>query len=127
MGRVQWRAMRLEGPIECRRTASACVTLIGRAERGERTYLTLAVAAPADLPSRIDAGTVEWLDDGLCRICTPGHEWRLESRRSFVHRDASAAFYAALPPRRVPLAKRVLFRLMLASAGSRIGRRWLGR
>ncbi|MGH8220511.1 MAG: hypothetical protein ACREUT_18405 [Steroidobacteraceae bacterium] len=117
--------MRFEGPIECCCTASACVTLSARAEHGERAYLTLAVAAPADLPPRLDVGTVEWLDGGSCRIVTPGREWRLESRRSFVHRDASAAFYAALPPRRVPLAKRMLFRLMLAAAGSRIGRRWL--
>lgn len=119
--------MRLEGPIDCRRTASACVTFIGRAQRGERTYLTLTVAAPADLPSRIDGGTVEWLDGGQCLIFMPGREWHLESPRSFVHRDASGAFYAALPPRRVPLTKRMLFRVVLAAARSGIGRRWLAR
>jgi hypothetical protein len=118
--------MRLQGPIECRR-GPACVTLIGLAEGGERMYLTLGATAPADLPPRIDDGAVELLPHGRCRVSMPGREWHLDSRRLFVHRDASGAFYGALPPRRVPLAKRALFRVMLAIAGSRAGRRWLGR
>lgn len=124
---VQWRSMRLEGPIECRRTAEACVTLVGRAERGERVYLTLVATAPADLPARIEDGVVELLEGGRCRVSMPGREWHLDSRHAFVHRDACDPFYAALPPRRVPLAKRALFRLVLAAAGTRIGRRWLAR
>lgn len=121
------RAMRLKGPIECRRTAMACVTFVGQTERGERAYVTLAVSAPADLPPRMDDGAVELLEGGRCRVSMAGREWNLDSRRLLVHRDVSGPFYTALPPRRVPLAKRVLYGLMLAVAGSPVGRRWLGR
>ena len=119
--------MQLKGSIECRRTAAASITLVGQTERGERVYLTLGAEAPADLPPRIDDGSVELLDGGRCRVSVSGREWLLDSRRLFVHRDASNEFYAALPSVPVRLAKRMLFRLMLAIAGSRAGRWWLAR
>lgn len=119
--------MRLKGSIECRRTAAACVTLIGKTELGERTFLTLGTDAPTDLPSRIDDGIVDVLDGGRCRVSMSGREWLLESPRLFVHRDASDEFYAALPPRSVRLARRMLFSLLLAVAGSRAGQWWLAR
>jgi len=125
--RVQWRFMRLKGPIECRRTAAACVTLVGQTELGERAYLTLATPAPADLPARIDDGAVELLEGGRCRISMPGREWDLDAQQALLHRDVSAQFYAALPPRRVPLMKRVFFGLVLAIAESPVGRGWLAR
>ncbi len=70
---------------------------------------------------------MDLLDDGRCRVAMLGREWLLVSPRTFVHHDASGAFYAALPPRRVPLVKRVFWRFLLAAAGSRAGRWWLGR
>lgn len=120
-------AMRLKGPIECRRTAAAGITLIGQTERGERAYVTLDARAPADLPPHLDEGIVELLPGGPCRVSCPGREWRVEGKRRFVHRDVSAAFYAVLPPRPVRLTKRLLFRLMLTAASSRAGRWWLAR
>jgi hypothetical protein len=119
--------MRLKGPIECRSTAAACVTFVGQTERGERAYVTLAVPAPADLPARIDDGAVDLLEGGRCRVSMAGREWHLDSRQLLVHRDASGPFYTALPPRRVPLAKRLLYGLMLVVAGSPAGKRWLAR
>jgi hypothetical protein len=118
--------MRLDGRIECRATP-ASVTLVGHTESGGRVHLTLATAATADLPAVIEEGAVELLDGGRCRISAPGREWLLLSPRTFLHHDASRALYAALPPRRVPLAKRLLWHLVLAVAASRAGRRWLGR
>jgi hypothetical protein len=44
-----------------------------------------------------------------------------------MHRDVSPAFYAAVPPRRVPLFKRVLWTVGLAVAASPLGRYWLNR
>jgi hypothetical protein len=117
--------MKLKGSIECRRTAAACVTFVGQTEGGERTYVTLAVPAPEDLPPRIDGGAVDLLEGGQCRVSMPGRSWQLDSRQPLVHRDVSGPFYAALPPRRVPVAKRMLYGLMLAVAGSPAGRRWL--
>jgi len=118
--------MRLKGSIECRRTAAACVTLVVRTERGERAYVTLSAQAPDDLPARIDHGVVELLE-GAYRVSWSAREWLLDSSRVLVHRDASDAFYAALPPRPVRPVKRMLFRLVLAVAGSRAGRWWLAR
>lgn len=119
--------MRLKGTIECRRTAAACVTLTGETERGERAFVTLLAQAPIDLPPRVDDGLVELLEGGRCRVSASGCEWHLDAKRLFVHRDACESFYAALPPRPVRLAKRVLFRLMLVAAASRAGRWWLAR
>src|SRR6185437_4238184 len=108
-------------------TAAGCLTFVGQTERGERTYVTLTVTAPADLPPRIDDGAVDVLEGGRCRVSMPGREWHLEARQLLVHRDVSGPFYAALPPRRVPIAKRLFYGLMLAAAGSSAGRRWLAR
>jgi len=119
--------MRLQGPIECRRTAEACVTFVGQTESGERAYVTLAAPAPADLPSRIDDGAVELLEGGRCRVSMAGRMWQLDARQALVHRDVSGPFYAALPPRPAPLAKRLLYGLILAVAGSPVGKRWLAR
>jgi hypothetical protein len=119
--------VRLKAPIECRRTAAACVTFVGQTEGGERAYVTLAVPAPADLPPRIDDGAVELLDGGRCRVSMAGRVWHLDSRQVMVHRDVSGPFYTALPPRPVPLAKRLLYGLILAVAGSAVGKRWLAR
>ncbi len=119
--------MRLKGAIECRRTGASFVTFIGHTEGGERAYVTLAVRAPADLPPRIDDGDVDLLDGGRCRVSMAGREWHLDSRQLLVHRDVSGPFYSALPPRRVPFAKRLLYWIMLTAAGSGPGRRWLSR
>jgi hypothetical protein len=100
------------------------VTLIGATQRNARAYLTLGAAVPADLPARIDAGTVEQLDERRYRVSAPGREWILDARCAFVHHDVSGAVRAALPPRRVPLVKRLFWRLLLAFAASRAGRWW---
>lgn len=118
------------GSIECRRSSTTVATLIGRTQQGERAYLTLTTAAPVGLPERIDEGAAELLDgtlpeDHRCRLSTPGTEWMIVVRKAFVHYDASGAFFAALPPRRVPLAKRAFWRLALAAAATRAGRHWL--
>jgi hypothetical protein len=39
-----------------------------------------------------------------------------------VHRDIGRTFYRAIPPRPVPLAKRLFWSLVLALAGSRTGK-----
>lgn len=112
-------------PIECRHSGAAgYITLIGLTQAGRRAHLTLEAAAPPDLPERLDAGSVERLDAGRYRVSAPGREWIIEARRAFVHHDVSGAFLAALPPRRVPLAKRLFWRLVLAAAASPAGRWW---
>jgi hypothetical protein len=122
--------VRLIAPIECRRASpsgTSSLTLVGRSVDGEWVHLTLQAVVPAGLPARIDVGSVERLADEHYRIVCSDREWLIDASRSFAHYDVSAPFYAALPPRRVPLAKRVFWRLVLAAAASRPGRRWLMR
>lgn len=136
--------VKLVAPIECRWAGPAShVTIVGRTESGGRAYLTLVgatlpgsppsgftEAAPdalAQLPARIERGSVEQLDGGRCRISAPDREWMIEVSRFLLHLDASPAFYAALPPRPVPFAKRLFWRIVLGMAGSPLGRWLLGR
>jgi hypothetical protein len=41
------------------------------------------------------------------------------------HEDVGAAVYAVIPPRPVPLRKRLFWRLILTLLGSRRGRAWI--
>ncbi|MGH8258274.1 MAG: hypothetical protein ACREUG_01135 [Steroidobacteraceae bacterium] len=120
--------MKLLPPIECCRIAGAgLVTLSGATEQGGRACLTIEAEAPAYLPSWTEEGAVEQLDERRYRVSMPGHECIIEATRSFVHEDVSDAFYAALPPRRVPLGKRLFWRLVLSAAASRAARWWSAR
>lgn len=119
--------MKLSGSLECRRTQGpARVTLVGRGEAGEPMYLALVGSVPPDLPRRLDAASIEELAEERYRIEGGGCTWIICARR-YLHEDVAAAFYAAVPPRRPPLARRFLWRVVLALAGSRAGRWWLMR
>jgi hypothetical protein len=117
--------MRLTGSMACRPTGgSACVTLVGRDERGEPVHVTLVGTAPEELPARLDTGTIEALGPRRYRISDGRRIWNMEAR-AYLHHDLAAAFYAALPPRRPSLARRLFWRAVLAGAASRPGRWWL--
>jgi hypothetical protein len=45
--------------------------------------------------------------------------------RRLVHEDVGMAVYAAIPPRRVPLAKRLFWRIVLVMLSSARGRAWI--
>jgi hypothetical protein len=51
----------------------------------------------------------------------------LGAARLFVHEDVSALAAAAVPPRPVPLGKRLFWRAVFALLATRAGRRWLER
>ncbi|MGH8227778.1 MAG: hypothetical protein ACREU3_07745 [Steroidobacteraceae bacterium] len=118
--------MRFTGRVECRRS-SARISLDGHGPGGERVLVALVGAAPADLPATLDCASIESLADGRYRVSSGGREWTLGAAREIVHLDAAAAFYAAVPPRKVPLRKRMLWRFALAAAATRPGRWWLAR
>ncbi|MBU6378360.1 MAG: hypothetical protein KJS95_07475 [Gammaproteobacteria bacterium] len=46
----------------------------------------------------------------------------MKDSAKLVHEDVGAAVFAAIPPRRVPLAKRLLWWLVLRLLASRTGR-----
>lgn len=117
--------MRLTGKLVCRwNDGTAFITLEGRDDRGEPMLLALAGAAPADLPPVADDGWVETLDADRYRIGDGRREW-IVTARSYLHRDVSAQFYAAVPPRPPPFLRRLAWRIVLAAAASGPGRWWL--
>ncbi len=117
------------GPVTCRREPGVCpgLTLIGAAadDPGETLILTFLGAAPEDLPRTLMAPSVVALDGQCYRIASPPQQWRVWARTVYVHRDVTAAFCHAVPPRSVPWTKRLFWRLVLLLAGDRVGRRVL--
>src|SRR5213082_2804187 len=102
------------GPVSCRRGAAPLgLTLSGETSEhpGERTELAFSAAAPADFPEALEGAVIE-------RVGT--HQYRIASA-PHVHRDIAVPFYRAIPPRRVPLAKRIFWRVVLALAATRTG------
>lgn len=118
------RVATFRGPVSCRRAADVLgLTLCGDTSEapGELTALAFSAAAPAAFPETLADPVVERLAEGRYRITSAASEWLIEARSVHLHRDVAAQFYQALPPRPVPLAKRVLWRSLLALAASRTG------
>ncbi len=112
--------VRFAGTVRCARGSGALrLTLSGAAAGAPAQPLTVAfaAAAPAGLPAVIEDVVVEQTAHGF-RITSGADAWTLEAPAAHVHRDVSAAFYRALPPRPVPFGKRVFWRLVLLLAGS---------
>ena len=115
------------GPVDCRRAESGPIglMLIGRsADRPERIWLAFEGVAPRDLPALIESATVQRTSAQHYQIASQERAWTLTAARVHLHRDVSAVFCAALPPRPVPLLKRLLWALGLIVAASPAGR-WL--
>src|SRR6184192_1020440 len=104
------------GPVSCRRGAAPLgLTLSGETSEhpGERTELAFSAAAPADFPEALEGAVIERVGTHQYRIASAPREWLIEATAAHVHRD--------IPPRRVPLAKRIFWRVVLALAASRTG------
>ncbi len=110
------------GPVSCARGPGALgLTLSGRDAAGQPLTVAFAAPAPAGLPAQLRDPCVAQLASGTFRISGADGEWLLAAPLAHVHRDVGAAFYRAIPPRPVPLAKRVFWRVVLLLAGSRGG------
>ncbi|HEY0767838.1 MAG TPA: hypothetical protein VGD47_07755 [Steroidobacteraceae bacterium] len=112
------------GSVSCRRAAAPLgLTLIGGTpdRPGERTALAFSAAAPAGFPDALEGAVVERLGAQQYRIVSPPHEWVIAAAAVHLHREIAAQFYHAIPPRPVPLAKRVFWRVVLTLATSRAG------
>lgn len=116
----------LRGPVSCRRTPHALI-LTGLAGEPEQAglILTFLAAKLPDVPDSLAAAEVLVLDERHYRIVAAEGSWELEASSVHVHRDIAAAFYRAIPPRQVPLRKRLFWRIVLALAGTRPGKRLL--
>ncbi|MGH8296156.1 MAG: hypothetical protein ACRETZ_11780 [Steroidobacteraceae bacterium] len=115
---------RFRGPLACRRTANA-LTVSGAAVDCAEEVLIVTFISPVvpGLPDSLGVAALSALDEHHYRISCASRDWVIEAASLHVHRDIAAAFHRAIPPRPVPLAKRFLWRLVMALAGNRAGRR----
>lgn len=116
---------RFRGAVRCAREPHRPLglTLSGRTadHPGEEVQLAFAGTAPADLPERLEDAVVERGGPGEYRIASGTHSWPVAARSVHLHREVADRFYRAIPPRPAPLVRRMLFSVMLAIAGSRLG------
>jgi hypothetical protein len=116
--------IRFHGRVHCERCAEPLgLTLSGvsAAPPGERALLAFSSRAPAEFPDTLEDVVVERLDAHGYRIASAARAWVIAASAVHLHFEVAAPFYAALPPRRVPLLKRALWRVLLAVAASRRG------
>jgi hypothetical protein len=110
-----------DGAVRCERGAAPLgLTLRGRAA-GAQTALAFSADAPQDLPATLEDVLVTQLAGGGYRITGAGRAWELGPCAAHLSREAAPQFYRVLPPRPVPLRKRLLWRAVLALAASRAG------
>jgi hypothetical protein len=123
------RVIRFRGWISCRRDGEGPLGLIlvGRTSqhhRDEAVQIAFSGPPPADLPEALEDARVEFLGDHRHRLTSGDKSWTLNGA-VHVHREVAGAFYKALPPRPVPLRKRLFWRVLLGLAGNPMGRRLL--
>jgi hypothetical protein len=119
--------VRFPGWISCRRDGEGPLGLIlvGRTQDRpeEAVQMAFTCPAPLDMPDALDDVTVTRLSPRQYRISSGRKSWTLDAV-AHVHREVATTFYKALPPRPVPLRKRLFWRLVLALAANPAGR-WL--
>jgi hypothetical protein len=114
------------GTVLCRRTPVALILAGPPADSdGERLLLTFSAPTSPDLPDSLAGAAVHALDGRHYRITSGSRDWIIEASSVHVHRDIGDAFYRAVPPRPVPLMKRLFWRVVLAWAHTSTGKRAL--
>jgi hypothetical protein len=123
------RVVAFRGGVSCRRDSNGPLglTLLGRTEDHPDEGVSLAFSgrAPDALPEVLEDPSVYRIDDGGYRITSIPQEWVVEASAVHLHREMAASFYRAVPPRAVPLSKRLFWSLVIAMAGSSWGKRLL--
>ena len=89
------------------------------------TSVVTAAAAATDVAAAVDASAGE-MRRGWTVLAEQGR-FDLGPVQLFVHEDVSATAARAVPPRAVPLGKRLFWRAVFALLATRAGRRWLER
>jgi hypothetical protein len=114
------------GTVSCRRSRNA-LTLTGAAADpgGGILIVTLTTSTTPDVPESMTGVSMSALDGQHYRIASGSQDWIVAATTVHVHRDIGAAFYRAIPPRAAPLSKRLFWRIVLALAGTRAGKRLL--
>lgn len=114
------------GTVACRRSVGGLILTGGAADSADDILIVTFIAASVpDLPDSLSAATIRARDGRYYRIMSGSRDWLIEATSVHVHRDIGREFYHAIPPRPVPLKKRLLWRTVLALAGTRAGKRLL--
>mgnify|MGYP000092787714 CR=1 FL=1 len=106
--------------------------LRGEATDGRHWLLDFAAATPPlRAPARLTHAVVEASGraeaPALWQIQSDQGRFELGAVRAFIHQDVTRLAAAAVPPRPVPLGKRLFWRAVFVLLGMRAGRRWLER
>ncbi|MGC8518540.1 MAG: hypothetical protein ACP5P4_08425 [Steroidobacteraceae bacterium] len=115
------------GPVTCARVSAAALTLSGAAlgAPAERLVLTFIGVTSDEVPATLAAARVTAVGGQVYRLESPPEHWMIRARALHMHRDVQTAFFQAIPPRHVPLVKRLIWRVVLRLAAHRSGLRLL--
>ena len=104
------------------------ITLIGNIVEADggttAAQLSLHGLEPAQLPPTLNDVVLQALTAQDMLLRSGDREWPVRGTAWQLHRDVGAMFYAAIPPRRTPWARRLAWSAMLRIAGIGPGR-WL--
>ena len=118
VGSVRW----VPGP------ARGGITLLGQLAEADGTasaaQLSLICEQLPELPAVLNDVTFEALATPQIVLRSGPREWRIGCVTWQLHRDAGAAFYAAIPPRVAPWTRRLAWRVLLGTAATAPGQ-WL--
>lgn len=141
------RVVAFAGAVRARlETGPLGLTLEGHPVEAPAEEISLAFAfagrAPPAIPATLHDVLVEQLAGESCgadpagdaraekaamcfRLSSGRDQWRFRAADCHLHREVSASFYRAVPPRAAPWVKRMFWRWVLRLAGRPSGRRLL--
>jgi hypothetical protein len=104
------------------------ITLLGQLTEADGistpAQLSLIGESPPQLPAQLQDVTVDVSAAPQMVLRSGAREWRIACTTWQLHRDAGAAFYAAIPPRVAPWTRRLAWRVLLGTAATAPGQ-WL--
>jgi hypothetical protein len=122
------QTVRFKGPVKRVPGPGRAITLIGTILESDGSdtaaQLSLSGVESAQLPALMDDVSFEALTAQDTLLRSGAREWRMRGANWQLHRDVSAMFYAAVPPRPTPWIRRLTWRVLLGIAAIGPGR-WL--
>jgi hypothetical protein len=126
---AQTQTLRFVGPVKSvPGPGRGGVTLLGQLAEADGTtsaaQLSLICEQLQQLPAVLDDLSFEALTTPQIVLRSGAREWRVACTTWQLHRDAGAAFFAAIPPRVAPWTRRLAWRVLLGTAATAPGQ-WL--